>query len=131
VIRVCLAAGIVALPVGDLLHARASISDCGFTQRRPGRWSSADSEGLDRQDADWARAIAMGQRSRIRLRLLDSWLRRPQELLRVGLRRAVHLYRSRSRSRDRHHVPFGRVPGAAGPPRRRLCAGPRHRIDVL
>ena len=52
-------------------------------------------EGLDCEDPRAARAIAVGQRSRVRLRLLDSRPRRPRQLLRLGLRRPVRLHRPR------------------------------------
>ena len=67
------------------------------SERRESRRSTGDCEIVDRSHAGAARPIAMGQRSRVRLRLLDSRVRRPRQLLRVGLRRAIHLHRSRTR----------------------------------
>ena len=70
-----------------------------------------------------ARALAMGQRSRVRLRILDSRVRGQEVLLRVGLRGTVHLHRPGPGPRGRDHVAFRRVARSAGPQRRDLPTG--------
>jgi len=70
-----------------------------------------------------SRAVALQSRSALRLRVVDPQLRRARRLLRVGLRRAIHLRVPGSRSGRRHDLHARRERRAAGPPPRDL----RHR----
>ncbi|MGC4081517.1 MAG: serine hydrolase [Vicinamibacterales bacterium] len=101
---------------GDLLrwqrHAAHTAADgCrgrDVAAARPGERHTGRPRGVGRHVVRPAHALGVRQQPRVRLRLVDSSVRRRHGLLRMGIRRTVHPRLPRSRSRRRRHVVDGR-----------------------